>query len=63
MFWCQLILVLLQVFGFFSMIKRDIEGRPAMLPSGFTGVIGTIAVTALLVVLYFYCGSYSQLIH
>lgn len=62
MFYAQIIIVFLQLLGLMLCIKRDIEGREAQKPLGFHGVVVTLVVTATLSILYFLCGTYSQLL-
>jgi len=55
----QWILVALLVANLLLGLYRDINGRPAKEPEGFSGVVGTLIAVALTVILYWYAGAFS----
>ena len=59
---CQWLIALNLVFTLFVMFKRDVEGQAAKSPSGFSGIVGSCIAMAILVVVYYFAGSFSRLL-
>lgn len=57
----QWAIVFLLVTNFLAMIHRDIEGRPAKEPQGFSGVMASFVAFAILVGLFWGAGLFSAL--
>ena len=61
MHFAQYTILLLLILGFFILVYRDINGRPAKEPEGFAGVCGSIAVLILHLWLYNKAGLFSTI--
>ena len=44
-----------------KLTDRDINGRPAQPPLGFSGVVGTLIATGLAFFIYYMAGAFNQL--
>ena len=55
----QICLLVFVAVAFFVNIYRDINGRPAREPEGFSGVVTTILATAFALALYYFAGALS----
>lgn len=59
---CQIIILLLTVFGFLRALHMDFNGSKAREPYGFAGAVWTIILTALILLCYWKAGAFSTLI-
>lgn len=59
---CQIILTALLTVGFFATLHRDVNGRKSLEPSGFSGIVATIVVNALVILMFWKAGLFSELI-
>ena len=58
----QIIVIVLQVIGLLTTLRTDVNGRMSKAPSGYRGVVETLALMALIVWLYAEAGLYSALL-
>ncbi|MEM8738642.1 MAG: hypothetical protein AAGG38_09220 [Planctomycetota bacterium] len=59
---CQLTILCLQIAAFLMMLYHDCNGRPAREPGGFSAVLTSIIVWPTIVCLYYFAGTYSQIL-
>lgn len=60
--FCQLILVSFLVYGLFTGLHQDFNGRVAKPAGGFRGAVSTVVSTALVAWLYYAAGAMSMLL-
>jgi len=59
--FCQILIVLFIVIGFFYGLYQDFHGRESREPYGYSGAIITIVVFALMFLVIFGAGALSEL--
>ncbi len=58
--WAQIIIVCFFVLGFFINLYWDVEGREARQPSGYTGVLSTVILYAIMTFVYYKAGMFGN---
>lgn len=58
---CQIIIGLLVVIRFLVLVYFDFEGRPASSPTGFSGFVASILVSATTAIVLYFAGAFSCL--
>jgi len=59
--FCQWLVIINLVINGLMNVKRDIEGRPAIAPKGFDGVIGTLIAVAIVAAVFYGAGAFDSL--
>lgn len=60
--FCQILLLIISVIGFFGTLSTDFHGRTARQPYGFTGAVWTLILFAIGTVIYIGAGAFSEII-
>lgn len=60
--FCQVLIVLALIVGFFSMVQQDFSGREYKPPGGFPGFVITLVVSAIFWTVYYFAGVFSTLV-
>jgi hypothetical protein len=58
---CQWLVLAMICVNLLTMLYVECQGRPARKPAGFSGVLGSLIVTAIVVWMYWMAGLFSRL--
>jgi len=61
--FCQVTLMVLLGVSALQLLYRDVNGRKAAPPQGFSGVVVTLLLTALVALIYYKAGAFSEIFH
>lgn len=59
--FCQVLIAVMMIAGFFKSMYENFHGREAKQPWGFSGAVIDVLVSIVAVIVYWYAGAFSEL--